>query len=168
MHKVFWKVLAVLVLLTAGSAGCHFVEVNYIGKTYPPTDHVEMYFDRADVPGDEKVIGRAIITAPEGTKGEKVKEGLLKEAMAKGADAILVGPAKKYLAEKTTNWNWNYYGGPGWAWGDPYGWGYGDPEWALGGPPLAYGGWAGPADQQTEYHYGFKMKVIFLKKEAAP
>lgn len=155
-----------LVLLTL--AACHYVEVNYIGKTYPPSQHVEMYFDRAEVPEDERVIGRAIVTAPEGTKGEKVQQGLLKEARAKGADAVLVGPAKKYLTDKTTDWNWNYYGGPAWAWGNEYGWGYGDPEWALGGPPLVAAGWAGPADQQTEYHYGFKMKVIFLRKQAGP
>jgi len=167
MTTTLRKLLPLLVPLTTAAA-CHYVEVNYIGKTYPPTEHVDMYFDRAEVPGDEQVIGRAIVTAPEGTKGEKVEAGLLKEARAKGADAILVGPARRYLAGKDTTWDWNYYGGPGWAWGNEYGWGFGNPEWALGGPPLAVGGWAGPAGQQTEYHYGFKMKVIFLKKQAAP
>jgi len=151
-------------LLLAAAAGCHYVEINYIGKSYPPTEHVNMYFDQAEVPADEKVIGRAIVTAPEGTKGEKVEQGLLQEARAKGADAILVGPVKQYLSGTSTDWNWNYYGGPGWAWGNPYGWGYGDPEWGLVCPPVEYGVLAGPSDRQTEYHYGFKMKVIFLKK----
>jgi hypothetical protein len=127
-----------------------------------------MYFDRAEVPEGETVIGRAIVTAPEGTRGEKVKEGLLKEARSKGADAILVGPSRRYVTKTTTAWDWNYYGGPAWAWGNEYGWGYGDPEWALGGPPMEYGALAGPPDRQTEFHYGFKMKVIFLKKQTAP
>lgn len=167
MLKAFRICVGILLFMVA-AVGCHYVEINYIGKSYPPTVNVNMYFDRADVPENEKVIGRAIVTAPEGTKGEKVKEGLLKEARAKGADAILVGPAKKYLTGTSSNWDWNYYGGPAWAWGDPYGWGFGDPEWALGGPSLAYGVLAGPADHQTEFHYGFKMKVIFLKKAASP
>ncbi len=169
MRKAFHICIGVLLLGAAASIGCHYVDINYIGKSYPPTENVKMYYDRQDVPKTEKVIGRAIVTAPEGTKGEKVKEGLLKEARAKGADGVLVGPVKKYLAGTTTNWDWNYYGGPGWAWGDEYGWGYGDPEWgAMGGPAVAYGAVGGPSDQQTEYHYGFKMKVIFLKTEAAP
>lgn len=163
MHVTPLKLVILFLSLTILGAGCHQVDFNYIGKSYPPTDHVDLYFVKADVPPGLSVIGRAIVTAPEGTPGEGVKKGLIKEAKAKGADAILVGPARRVLKGKTTYWNWNYYGGPGWAWGNEWGWGYGDPEWDILGPTTAFGA-VHASDPQTVYDYALKMKVIFLKK----
>ena len=164
MHKTTLKTAGIFLVLAIALPACHYVDINYIGKSYPPTQDVQMFFSRTDIPKDYRVIGRAIVTAPEGTKGAKVEEGLLKEAKQKGADGVLVGQARQYLKSTTTDWGWNYYGGPGWAWGDPYGWAYGGPEWAGCGPVVPFGvDYA--SNPETIYNYAFKMKVIFLKKE---
>jgi hypothetical protein len=152
-----------LFVLLLCAAGCYRVDVNYIGKTYPPTKNVELYFDKNDVPEGYQVIGRAIVTVPEGTPGHGVKKGLVKEAEAKGADALLVGQAKQVVKDKVTTWDWNYYGGPGSAWGDIWGWGYGDPEWDVLGPEMAFQA-PHASDERTVYQYAMKIKVLFLKK----
>lgn len=49
--------LAVLVVLI----GC--TSINYLGESYPPTEHVDLYFSEADIDSEYTVVGRIVATA---------------------------------------------------------------------------------------------------------
>ena len=74
-----------LSILFLGS-GC-FQKVQYIGRNYPATSNVEMFFSAADVGKDYLIIGKAL--------GQKItlkrtQKKLISIAKENGADAIIV------------------------------------------------------------------------------
>lgn len=71
--------------------GC--AKVNYIGLSYPPTTHVDLYFSEYDVQADYRVIGRIVATARVTSclfGDEEFQEKIMKKAREKGADAVIV------------------------------------------------------------------------------
>lgn len=69
--------------------GC--ISVSYEGKTFQPTDKVEVYMEKKDVPENLTVIGKAVAYAPsENYSFSEIKKKLIEKAKAKGADAILI------------------------------------------------------------------------------
>ena len=72
--------------------GC--MQFDYVGQKLAPLKPEQMvafYNSKEEVPtGIYKVLGRAVITAPDGTNTEEVKEELLKKAREYGADAVEV------------------------------------------------------------------------------
>jgi len=86
MKLRFW--IPVVFLLMAGCAS-----VNYLGESYPPTRHADLYFSEADVKKEYKVIGRMEATADADESiysGEKFTEAILKKAREKGADGVVI------------------------------------------------------------------------------
>lgn len=72
-------------------AGC--ASINYMGETYPPTQHVDLYFSESDVKKDYKVMGRMEATADADESiysSEKFTAEILKKAQAKGADGVVI------------------------------------------------------------------------------
>ncbi len=63
--------------------------LNYLGDNYPPTDHVDVYYDEGDIKREFKVIGQLsgdnINTA---VNLEDVKRGMIEEAKMRGANGI--------------------------------------------------------------------------------
>ena len=66
-------------------------KINYLGDTFSPTQHVDMYFDEHDITKEYKVIGMMKNEADELEIDdvEAVKKAMLKKARDVGADAIL-------------------------------------------------------------------------------
>ena len=66
-------------------------KINYLGDTYTPTQHVEIYFDENDINKKYKVIGMMKNEADEleNDDVEEVKKAMMKKAREVGADAIL-------------------------------------------------------------------------------
>lgn len=79
-----------LFLLLAIIAAACSPNVNYLGDTYAPTDHVDVYYDEADISKDFRVMGQ--ISGDNSTnsfiKLEEIKEGMIEEAKSRGADGI--------------------------------------------------------------------------------
>jgi len=69
-------------------AGCATTE--YVGESYAATSHVDIYFDATDIDRPHKVMGQAKTEATEYMKFELIEQQLVKDAMAKGADAIVI------------------------------------------------------------------------------
>jgi len=80
--------IPVVLLLLAGCASIH-----YMGESYPPTQHVDLFFAEKDIQKEYKVIGRMEATADADEivySSEKFTREILKKAGEKGADAIVI------------------------------------------------------------------------------
>jgi hypothetical protein len=76
--------LALLALL----AGC--VTTDYLGKTYAPTQHVDVFFSAQDVKRAYEVMGDIRAEGADIVSYESMQQKLEQEAMQKGADALLI------------------------------------------------------------------------------
>lgn len=95
-HLLFFAGIAAP-LLTAGCVKC-----DYVGREFDPTPESEpvAYFrSRSEIPpGDFRIIGRATVTAPDGTDGYDIRDLLLEKARKSGADAVCQVRARKLHA----------------------------------------------------------------------
>jgi hypothetical protein len=84
------------------SVGC--VSVDYVGKTFPPTSHVDLYLSAADVKRPYQVIGTAhaeVEALPFSSPGQQLQDKLLLEARSRGADGLILGPLGKHESFST-------------------------------------------------------------------
>jgi hypothetical protein len=67
--------------------------IHYLGDSYPPTQHVDLYFSEDDVQKEYKVIGRIEATADADEliySTDKFTEAIREKAQAKGADGVII------------------------------------------------------------------------------
>ena len=72
--------------------------IHYLGDSYPPTQHVDLYFSEDDIQKDYEIIGRIEATADADEliySTDKFTESILKKAMEKGADGVVILDFKK-------------------------------------------------------------------------
>ena len=86
--------------LTALLPGC--VTTDYVGKTYAQTTRVDLYFSESDITRAYEVMGTVRSSAPGELSFEDIQKELMKEAMAKGADAILIEDMTTIAVGSTT------------------------------------------------------------------
>ena len=84
------RIIFLIALLIA--VGC--TTTDYVGKTYSKTDSVELYFNKDEINRPYEVMGQIKAEAPEALKFEDMEQQLVKDAMEKGADAILIEELK--------------------------------------------------------------------------
>lgn len=79
--------------------------INYLGSKYPPTTHVDVYFDENDIERSYKVIGRMKNEGGELelSEPEEIQRAMIEKAKSVGADAILYHGIyqEKILGEST-------------------------------------------------------------------
>ena len=87
MFKYTVSLLALFVLLVAACAQ----PVRYVGRSYPPTFHVDLYFSEEAITKDYQVMGHAVAEAPDTYLNiEELQEKLEAKAREKGADGIVI------------------------------------------------------------------------------
>jgi hypothetical protein len=77
----------ILILLTRCAS------ISYLGDTYPPTQHVDVFFSESDVGRDYTVIGRMEATADADElvySSDKFTQAIMKKAAEKGGDAVVI------------------------------------------------------------------------------
>ncbi len=79
-------------------------KIDYIGEEYPPTTHVDLFFDIDDVTREHKVMGNLIATADDGVSTEKMQKKIIEKAMKKGADAVVIMGFEKYQSGESTTY----------------------------------------------------------------
>ncbi len=79
-----------LLLVPLLLAGC--VSSDYVGKSYPPTTNVDIYFSEADIKNAFEVMGEIMVETDDSwlVNGEKMQEKLVDEAKKKGADGVIL------------------------------------------------------------------------------
>jgi hypothetical protein len=88
-------------VLCAALAGC--VTSEYVGRTYPPTSHVDVYFDAKEVPHPFTVMGEVRTQGDELFSFDRIQKELVEKAQAEGADGVIIlGIGRERIATKTT------------------------------------------------------------------
>ena len=100
--KFRFKHLAVLLIIAICLSAC--TKIDYIGEEYPPTTHVDLFFDMNDVTREHKVMGNLIATADDGVSSEKMQKKIMEKARQKGADAVVIMGFDKYQSGESTNY----------------------------------------------------------------
>ena len=81
--------LTVIILALAYAPGC--VSVSYSGKSYAPTESVEVVNKQKEIPAGFELMGKAVAAAPaeEGSRQEMEKK-IIQKAKSEGADAVMI------------------------------------------------------------------------------
>ena len=97
-----WTVslLALFILFVTACA-----KIDYIGQSYSPTTHVDLYFSEADIREDYQVMGHVIAQANEGISVENLQKKLEAKAREKGADGIVIHGFDRIQTGETTTYN---------------------------------------------------------------
>lgn len=109
-HPVQRALLIILLILCA--VVISFTTIDYVGKTYAKTDHVEIFFSTDEIKREYEVIGQIKAEASEVVKFEVMEQQLVKNAMVRGADAILIGELKTVEVGSVSSASGKTYGDP--------------------------------------------------------
>ncbi len=93
-----WNLLSLLIL--GMLTGC--ATTDYVGQTYPPTENVDIFFSTDDIPRQYTVMGTAKTEGTEYLTFEAIEQQLVKDAMARGADAIVIDGMETITVGSTT------------------------------------------------------------------
>lgn len=140
-------------------SGC--MSVNYIGKEYPETKNVRIFFNRHFVPLDKyEVMGHGEIIVPENTPSIEINHKFISKGKDIGADAVLILNAKALVekeksvtpAQISTEPNSGILSG--------------EPATKTDGEPIAFND-MGYQDTpvRTLYEYETAIKVVYLKRK---
>ena len=80
------SVLVLSMLLFVAACGGDDIDVDYLGDSYTPTSHVDVYFSEDDVIEGYLVIGHA---TADGGEAADLQETLIEKARENGADGII-------------------------------------------------------------------------------
>jgi hypothetical protein len=97
--RAYWLPVALGVLIT----GC--AHVDYVGESYPPTSHVDVYYSDSNVPRAYVEIGEVIATGDALVSTSKMQEKIRQEAQKHGADAVILSSLEKYTAGEHSSWS---------------------------------------------------------------
>ena len=86
--RIFLPCFFFILLLLCSATSCG-VQTHYIGKSYPSTDHPDLFLDWKDVPCDYETMGRIEASIVLFGSPEKAQAAIEREARAKGADAMV-------------------------------------------------------------------------------
>jgi hypothetical protein len=86
-----------LLVLVLAAAGCASVQLDFVGSSFPPTSHVDLYFNQEDIVRPHRVMGEASAVAPADSSisASQMQAELVEKAKANGADAILFTELRK-------------------------------------------------------------------------
>ncbi|MBC8183055.1 hypothetical protein H8E88_18285 [candidate division KSB1 bacterium] len=77
--------------------------VNYVGKTYPPSKNVDVYYSKDDIKKDHVIIGHAVGSGGFLVSDHEIKIELIREAKIRGADGILITGIQKSIDNPENN-----------------------------------------------------------------
>jgi hypothetical protein len=101
MKRLICPVAVLFVLL-----GC--ATINYIGESYPPTQHVDLYFSEGDIKTEYTVVGRILATAQVDEllySSDQFTQAILKKAREKGADGVVILGFEKVMTGTSASRN---------------------------------------------------------------
>ena len=97
MYQVNIKILATFVLFMFLVIGC--AHINYVGKSYDPTDNIDVYYSEQDITKEYMVMGHAVGGGQLLVSTSKIQNKLIEKAKSKGADAVLITGIGREITE---------------------------------------------------------------------
>ncbi len=98
MKRMF--AVLVLVMLTLGCA-----HLDYVGKSYPPTQNVDVVFREQDLHHEYTVIGQLVATGDELVSASKLQQKIIERAKQAGADAVIIEGLDRIVTGSSTSYN---------------------------------------------------------------
>jgi len=94
------RILAIPALLLAVSCA----HVDYVGRSYPPTDRVDVFYTEQEVTQEYTVMGKVVATANDLVSAEKLQQKIVRKAQDNGADAVVLLGLERYKSGSTTDY----------------------------------------------------------------
>lgn len=91
----------ILALLLAGACA----HIDYVGKSYPQTSRVDLFFSEDEVTQPYELMGKIIATGGDGVSAEKMQDQIMDKAQKKGADAVVITGLERYKSGENTNYS---------------------------------------------------------------
>ena len=88
-RKPFFVFTAILFAMILGMSSC--VELDYLGKSYPATQQVDLYLNEQDIDREYETMGHLNAEMPKFMSMEKMQTKMMEKAREKGADGIIMG-----------------------------------------------------------------------------
>jgi len=79
--------------------------VDYVGRSYSPTSHVDLFFDEHEVRESYDVMGQVRAGANDLVSAEKLQAKIMQKAQDKGADAVVITGMDRYKSGESTTYN---------------------------------------------------------------
>jgi hypothetical protein len=95
--------LILILVVSAFMSGC--AKTSYVGKTYAPTDNVDLFLDETSVTRPYEVMGQVSIDGESLVSTDKLQQKMLEEAKARGANAVLIEDYKEIYTDSSTSTN---------------------------------------------------------------
>lgn len=95
-------VTSMLLALTLLIAGC--AHLDYVGKTYAPTQNVDVVYSEHDLHREYTVIGQLVATGDELVSASKLQDKIVERARQVGADAVIIEGMDHVVTGSTTNY----------------------------------------------------------------
>ncbi|HLQ66874.1 MAG TPA: hypothetical protein VK123_06565 [Candidatus Limnocylindrales bacterium] len=99
MKRLYTAAALAALLLTACA------HIDYVGRTYPPTSKVDLFFHESEVDAPFDVMGTVIARANDLVSAEKLQAKIMKKAGEKGADAVVITGLDRYKTGESTTYN---------------------------------------------------------------
>jgi hypothetical protein len=80
--------LATIALFACLTVGC--ATVDYVGQSYAPTSHVDLFFAEKDVPKEYAVIGQVLASGDQFVSASALHTKMMARAREKGADGVII------------------------------------------------------------------------------
>ena len=93
-------VLAAALWLTAGCA-----TIDYVGDSYQPSGHVDIYFSETDIPKEYRVIGQVDARGDQYISASKLQRKMLERAREVGADAVIIQDVSREPVSSTKSYD---------------------------------------------------------------
>ncbi|MFQ5606903.1 MAG: hypothetical protein ACE5GA_03070, partial [Candidatus Zixiibacteriota bacterium] len=99
--KLDARVIATGALALALVFAC--TKIDYVGESYPPTSHVDLFFSEDAVTVEHKVMGRLVAHADDIVSAGKMQKKIMEKARQKGADGVIILGLERYQSGETTS-----------------------------------------------------------------
>ena len=91
-----------ILALTLLAAGC--AHLDYVGKTYSPTQNVDVVFSEGDLHREYTVIGQLVATGDDLVSTSGLQKKIVERARQVGADAVIIEGMDRVVTGSTTNY----------------------------------------------------------------
>jgi hypothetical protein len=79
--------------------------IDYVGKSYPRTARVDLFFAEEEVTQPYELMGKVIATGGDEVSAEKMQDKIMEKAQEKGADAVVITGLERYQSGEQTSYS---------------------------------------------------------------
>lgn len=161
MRNLFFFSISTLCLFLSA---CGSTQIVYQGIQHPQTSDVAVSFQEQSIPDSCFAFAHLLLHTKTDASGEDIASTMRTEAMARGANLLLVGMTREILKEELEENQFDYFG-PEYSYNFNktwLGWKFAFSEWNEGDDLLGFGtdSWG---NGQTHFPHTLLIQAVFLR-----